>query len=234
MDTAWDRSWQSLRNLKVHCCHELWRKVAYNCQWQPLNWNNLPFRLLERIFVLGGAHEKIISRWTFFFFYIKNGCDLKQSSFLREIEINLSSIYAIQKELWYLGWHEAKMHSKDVKILLGVHPGQTPVAPGSKWQPLSSYGLLCPGLCAVGECRAATWQTFRSRGQAATDLPSGIKSLKSHWCSQSRGNETSCIDYLTSEEDEMRHLKSQGFSICPSFLHFSLKTSTSWWVWLYN
>lgn len=43
------------------------------------------------------------------------------------------------------------------------------------------------------------------------------------------------IGYVTSDEDEgLRHLQFQVFSVCPSFLHFSLKTSTSWWVWLYN
>lgn len=26
-----------------------WRKVAYNCQWQALNWNNLPFPVPEKI-----------------------------------------------------------------------------------------------------------------------------------------------------------------------------------------
>lgn len=77
------------------------------------------------------------------------------------------------------------MHKNRVETLRkdtsgGVLPGQTSGVLGSKWQPLPNHRWLCPGLGAVGKCRTATQQTFGSRGRVVSDLPCGIKGMKSY------------------------------------------------------
>ena len=66
-------------------------------------------------------------------------------------------------------------------MLLGVHPGQTSEVWESKCHPLPNHRLWCPGLGAVEKCTTA----FQIKG-AVTDLPGGIKSLKSYRGSQVR------------------------------------------------
>lgn len=120
--------------IEIICLSFCWKEFVCLGEWRQKDYILMDFLNVKKIVV-----------WT-------------KAAFCTKFKSTLTQFVLFRKnyDTQYWGWQESKVYSKDTeKILLGFLPRQTPVAPGSKWQPLPNHRFLCPGLWAVGECRAA-------------------------------------------------------------------------------
>lgn len=127
-----------------------------------------------------------------------------------------------------------KMQRHWEKLLLGLHPGQTPMAPGFQMAATCEPQIVAPKARRHREMHNGPTAGFQVKRASSPWFAPWHKELEIVLILPSQGNETSNPGYLACEDDEA--LRRLNFRDSPAALPFRIspKTSTSWCVWLHN
>lgn len=115
---------RSREKLKTATAALNWRKVAYKCQWQTLNWNNLPFPIPKK------KEERTERRKPNK--QAKPQKNIVTSFFFRQKSTAIQS--SCHSRLWHVRWQQENLHGEkgDRYALAKVWTPQTRLASGAR------------------------------------------------------------------------------------------------------
>lgn len=143
--------------------------------------------------------------------------------------------FIVFTELWYSGWQEAKRHRKDVKTLRKDTPGGS-FADKPEWPLVQMAATVKPQ--ATGPRVLQRMEITEQSHDRLVDQDSRQALIcPVAWRAAPKARAVETKQYGAShlwsrwgiEEFEIPEILHPSFCI-----YFSLKTSSSWWLWLYN